>query len=106
MIAYLDHKILFYGYLVLTGVFIDGNTFQNRNVSSPAPVTIVCGEKKIVVFICLLCIREIYSQQDLLFHAAVPGHQVIKQDRAPANCGQLKLQPVEVNAEKQFMELG
>jgi len=27
--------------LLLTCVFIDGNTFQNLNVSSPAPVTIV-----------------------------------------------------------------
>jgi len=28
---------------MLTGVFIDGKTFQNRRVSSPAPVTIVCN---------------------------------------------------------------
>ena len=26
---------------MLTGAFIDGKTFQNRSVSSPAPVTIV-----------------------------------------------------------------
>ena len=27
---------------ILTGVFIEGKTFQNLSVSSPAPVTIVC----------------------------------------------------------------
>ena len=27
---------------ILTGVFTDGKTFQNRKVSSPAPVTMVC----------------------------------------------------------------
>jgi len=28
---------------MLTGAFIDGKIFQNRRVSSPAPVTIVCS---------------------------------------------------------------
>lgn len=30
--------------LMLTCVFTDGKTFQNRRVSSPAPVTIVCNK--------------------------------------------------------------
>lgn len=86
----------------LTVVFTDGKTFQNLSVSSPAPVTIVCMPKQVEMHVRLPCrstrIAYIYSN---ILHVseqgfdAIPGHQVTWQDRAPANYGQLGLQPIK-----------
>jgi hypothetical protein len=46
--------------LLLTCVFIDGNTFQNLNVSSPAPVTIVYMMNRVLDITNLFNIQKHY----------------------------------------------
>jgi len=46
--------------LDLTGVFMDGKTFQNRRVSSPAPVTIVC-RRQLMLKLLFLQSNDIFS---------------------------------------------
>lgn len=85
---------------MLTGVFIDGKTFQNRRVSSPAPVTIVCNciiQHYINIDVKIkgqfVFVYDIIKENYVIVWTLVPDHQETLQGIVLSCCGRLELQP-------------
>ena len=77
----------------LTVVFAEGNTFQNRKVSSPAPVTIVCRQTQETQFyVKNTCQCDCFV---MTYEKFIPDHRVTWLGRVHANYGLLELQPIK-----------